>query len=135
MKTFVHLKVSAEGYNSGATDEDEMFLTPEMYEEIKEGLGTSMWFNELDGKHSEQEEDIFMQIVTEKDLETFDFLNCRSGSLQERIMDESHRSPEEFHAIHAEAVSYMQKETLTITIQKKHKSELRDVLHRMGYVI
>lgn len=135
MKTYVHLKVSAEGYKSGATNEDEIFLTPEMYEEIKEGLGTTMWFHELDGKHSEQEEDIFMQVVTEKDLENFEFLDSRSGSLRELVMYESPRSPEEFHAIHAEVRSYVKTETLTIKIHKKHKSELQDVLRRMGYVI
>lgn len=135
MKTFVHLKVEAEGYRSGATEQDEVFLTPDIYEAIKDELGTTMWFHELDGKYSEQEEDIQVQFLTEDDLSMFDIMEDASGCLFDRIMDEFSGSHQELQDIQTEAHSYIQKETLTFAIRKKDKEVILEILHGMGYVL
>lgn len=87
MREFVHLKVEVEAYYSGATHVDEVFLTPEMYDKMKEELGETFCVYELDGKHSQSEAPIQMQVLTEKDLETFQFLSCPDGGLYDQCMD------------------------------------------------
>lgn len=135
MKTFVHLSVEAEGYRSGATEQDEVFLTPEIYEAIKSGLGTTMWFHDLDGKYSEQEEDIQVQFLTEDDLNMFDIMKDATGCLFDRVLDEFDGSYGELQDIQKEAHSYIQKETLTFNIRKKDKEVILEILYGMGYVL
>ncbi|AJD93367.1 hypothetical protein JMA_40490 (plasmid) [Jeotgalibacillus malaysiensis] len=137
MKQFVHLKVYEEAYYSGAVVEDEIFLTPEIYEAIKDELGETLWVSGLDGKHSETDIDIQMQVVTEKDLEMFDFIESPTGELDDRIsetLDELELSPN-LREIHEEATSFIQKETLTFSIRKEDKDTILEFLHGMGYIL
>jgi len=63
----VKISANAEGYNSGATYEEDIFITKESYEKVKDE-DLSFYVYELDGKHSECEADIETKNYVEEEL-------------------------------------------------------------------
>lgn len=136
MKTFVHLKVEAEGHYSGATYEDEVFLTPEMYEAIGSEIGTEFNCGELDGKHSEVITDIDVQFLTEQDLATFPFLEGGDGGLHDLCTDylwDDKKELEAFKKLQSEVLDYLKVQEMTIKFNKDDKEKIEELLK--GYIL
>lgn len=65
----VQINAYAEGYYSGQTHEENVFITKESYEKVKEDVGAiEIYVYDLDGKHSEVESDITIIELTEEEL-------------------------------------------------------------------
>lgn len=65
----VNINLSAEGYYSEATYSEDIMITKESYEIIKEDVDKlDLYIYELDGKYSETEGDISIDEFTEEEL-------------------------------------------------------------------
>lgn len=84
MQKFVKLSMSAQAYHSGATYYEEMFLSLGMWEEIKDEFPDSTSIHGMDGKHSEVNADIDVEIMTTEGLKTYRHPEENDG---ERLFD------------------------------------------------
>ena len=68
----VFIEFYGEGYYSGASESQSAFVTKEFFEEYKDEFeGYTPYFSELDGKHSEIEGDVKINLCnTEEDLKS-----------------------------------------------------------------
>lgn len=76
----VKISLEAEGYYSEATYKEDIMITKESYEIIKEDVDNlDLYIYELDGKHSETEGDISIDEFTEEELLKEHFPNDNDG--------------------------------------------------------
>lgn len=76
----VNISAYAEGYYSGQTYEENIFITKESYEKLKEKIDEiEIYIYELDGKHSEVEADIDIDCLTEETLLKIDLDKGNDG--------------------------------------------------------
>ena len=68
----VFIEFFGEGYYSGASESQSAFVTKEFFEEYKDEFeGYTPYFSELDGKHSEIEGEVKINLCeTEEDIKT-----------------------------------------------------------------
>ena len=135
----VKLKVFGEGYYSGSTYDEVIYLFEEDYNKIKEYIPDSIWISELDGKYSEQEEGIYFEVILEKDLLTRNFEDKDENdgdSLLYCIEDELCKTDYNIHEMVKNANTYIDKlDTIvpvTCYIKKSKKSELRKIVDKLN---
>ena len=75
------------GYYSESEWEEEIYLLEEDYEKIKEAvLSTTVCIGELDGKHSQTDADIEIEVVKEYDLDRYSWdMQYKGSTLVETI--------------------------------------------------
>ena len=135
----VKLKVFGEGYYSGATYDEVIYLFEEDYNKIKRFVPESIFLCDLDGKYSEQEEDVDIEVILEEDLLTrnFEDKNENDGdSLLYCIEDELYETDYNIHEMVKNANTYINKlDTIvpvTCYIKKSKKSELRKIVDELN---
>ena len=70
----VKLSCYGEGYYSGATYYETIFLLKEDYEKLNWDLSEEeVWLGELDGKHSEVYGDVYVNEISEEEQENYNF--------------------------------------------------------------
>lgn len=67
IKDLVLIHVHAEGYRSGAVKDCAVVVEKSFHEKWKDDYN-SVWFHELDGKHSEQEGEVVFTEINEENL-------------------------------------------------------------------
>ena len=94
----VKLNVYAEAYYSGATYEEDVVISKNLYEKIKTELdeydsennenASGIYVGELDGKHSEVEGDLSVEIYSEDEVGDYSWdLNEDEDSLYYKVKD------------------------------------------------
>ncbi len=94
----VKLNVYAEAYYSGATYEEDVVISRNLYEKIKEELNeydsennenaSGIYVGELDGKHSEVEGDLSIEVYSEDEVADCDWnLNEDGDRLYYKVKD------------------------------------------------
>lgn len=93
MKKFVHLYIYEEAFYRDAVVQDEVYLTPEIYETIKGKLMEPLFILGLDGEHSETFANIEVQYYSEQELKNHRLLSYPSGDLQRAVKKYLQGSP------------------------------------------
>ncbi|MCC0678246.1 MULTISPECIES: hypothetical protein [unclassified Clostridioides] len=141
MKKYVKLSIFAEGFYSGATYEESLFLTEDIWNIIKTDIEKKEFFiYELDGKHSRCQCDFEVKEFTEKEIMEGKLVNCDDGddlyfTVKEVMKNNGIKEVEEvIDAIDGE-VSNLAKlypfEDVTVTIRKKNKEKLMDFVRQL----
>ena len=135
----VKLKVFGEGYYSGATYNEVIYLFEEDYNKIEKFVPKSIWISDLDGKYSEQEEDVYIEVILEKDLLTRNFEDKDENdgdSLLYCVEDELYKTDYNIHEMVKNANTYINKldtvVPVTCYIKKSKKSELRKIVDKLN---
>lgn len=132
MKQYVRLSVNAEGYYSGNTYFEEVFLPLEVWNEIKDKVDMIIYISDLDGKHSEVPATIEVEEMNEKDLVVYEPFKNENGEelfwYIDKYIDEKYGN-EFLGKICREVENLSQVETFLITIRKGHKKEVLDLLN------
>jgi hypothetical protein len=131
MKEYIRLSVDVEGYYSGSTYHEEVFLPKETWEEIKDNIQMHTYIYELDGKHSEVKADIEVEEFNEKQLTTYQpFVNDDGEDLFYHIYE---YLPEKYDReylgnIQDEVSEYSKVDVMTIKFNKQHKDKILELL-------
>ena len=135
----VKLEVFGEGHYSGATYDEVIYLFEEDYNKIKKFVPESIILFDLDGEYSEQEEDVYIEVILEKDLLTRNFEDKDENdgdSLLYCIEDELCKTGYNIHEMVKNANTYINKlDTIvpvTCYIKKSKKSELRKIVDELN---
>lgn len=131
MKTYVRLSIEAEAYYSGSRYYEELFLTKELWDEIKDGFDRCFYIHELDGKHSEIEADFAIDFFSESELETYQ--GEESDGYKLYYEAEQHLREDCIDAVQAEVESLRKIESMTITFKTKDKEAILESLK--GYIL
>lgn len=85
----VNLSLYAEGYYSGSTYEENIWVKSDSYEKIKSDLPEEIFGGELDGKHSEVYGDIEIQdwFESDEDLIKAGSGECDGDNLRNELID------------------------------------------------
>lgn len=133
----VLINVSAEGYRSGATYDESIFITQRTFERISEDIDElEVYIGDLDGKHSEVEAHIQTVIYNEKDLlgSMVDFDNdgeslyCR---LEEIFLELDMNLDAEIEFVNNYIKSLDTYITLKATIKKSQQEEFKQFVRKL----
>lgn len=85
----VNINVYGEGYYSGNSYEETIFLLEEDYKELGKDLdGIEVYLGELDGKHSEVYGEVYVEIITEEMQKTYNFNKNNDGEELYNLIEE-----------------------------------------------
>ena len=90
MENLVIIRLTADGYYSGSSVEECCILREDTFDKIKEKLfNKTFYFHELDGKHSETEGDLSIEIIDKSLLNTifWDEINTSNDKLNETLIE------------------------------------------------
>lgn len=137
MKEYIKLSIDVEGYWSGSTYYEEVFLPKEVWEEIKDDIQMHTYICELDGKHSEVKADIDVDEWTEEQLTRYLPSQSKDGeNLFDHVyeyLDEDKYDNSYLMKIQEEVESFSKIETMTIEFNKQNKEKIMELLR--DYVI
>ena len=126
----VNINVYGEGYYSGSSYEESIFLLEEDYKELGKDLdGIEVYLGELDGKHSEVYGEVYVEIITEEMQKTYNFNKNNDGEELYDLIEEL--SPNSKNMIER-AKKYI--ETLdslvdiTFTVKKSQVEKIKEVV-------
>lgn len=126
----VNINVYGEGYYSGSSYEESIFLLEEDYKELGKDLdGIEVHLGELDGKHSEVYGEVYVEIITEEMQKTYNFNKNNDGEELYDLIEEL--SPNSKNMIER-AKKYI--ETLdslvdiTFTVKKSQVEKIKEVV-------
>lgn len=126
----VNISVYGEGYYSGSSYEESIFLLEEDYKELGKDLdGIEVHLGELDGKHSEVYGAVYVEIITEEMQKTYNFNKNNDGEELYDLIEEL--SPNSKNMIER-AKKYI--ETLdslvdiTFTVKKSQVEKIKEVV-------
>ena len=129
----VNINVYGEGYYSGSSYEESIFLLEEDYKELGKDLdGIEVYLGELDGKHSEVYGEVYVEIITEEMQKTYNFNKNNDGEKLYDLIEEL--SPNSKNII-KRAKKYI--ETLdslidiTFTVKKSQVGKIREVVSEL----
>ena len=129
----VNINVYGEGYYSGSSYEESIFLLEEDYKELGKDLdGIEVYLGELDGKHSEVYGQVEVEIITEEMQKTYNFNKNNDGEELYDLIEEL--SPNSKNMIER-AKKYI--ETLdslidiTFTVKKSQVGKIREVVSEL----
>ena len=129
----VNINVYGEGYYSGSSYEESIFLLEEDYKELGKDLdGIEVYLGELDGKHSEVYGEVYVEIITEEMQKTYNFNKNNDGEKLYDLIEEL--SPNSKNMI-KRAKKYI--ETLdslidiTFTVKKSQVGKIREVVSEL----
>ena len=129
----VNINVYGEGYYSGSSYEESIFLLEEDYKELGKDLdGIEVYLGELDGKHSEVYGQVEVEIITEEMQKTYNFNKNNDGEKLYDLIEEL--SPNSKNMI-KRAKKYI--ETLdslidiTFTVKKSQVGKIREVVSEL----
>lgn len=85
----INLSLYAEGYYSGSTYEENIWIKANSYEKIKDDLPEEIFCGELDGKHSQVYGDIEIQdwFESDEDLIKAGNATCDGDNLRNELID------------------------------------------------
>ena len=107
------VSVSAEAYYSGNSVQDGIFVSKELWDQVEQDdLGT-VYYHELDGKHSEVEADTNIVMVSEGNIE--------------QVLTEWHNSDGDDSRIYESLLINQDDEALIEEIQSFHDSFVNDI--------
>lgn len=129
----VNINVYGEGYYSGSSYEESIFLLEEDYKELGKDLnGMEVYLGELDGKHSEVYGQVEVEIITEEMQKTYNFNKNNDGEELYDLIEEL--SPNSKNMVER-AKKYI--ETLdslidiTFTVKKSQVGKIREVVSEL----
>lgn len=129
----VNINVYGEGYYSGSSYEESIFLLEEDYKELGKDLdGIEVHLGELDGKHSEVYGQVEVEIITEEMQKTYNFNKNNDGEELYDLIEEL--SPNSKNMVER-AKKYI--ETLdslidiTFTVKKSQVGKIREVVSEL----
>ena len=129
----VNINVYGEGYYSGSSYEESIFLLEEDYKELGKDLdGIEVYLGELDGKHSEVYGEVYVEIITEEMQKTYNFNKNNDGEELYDLIEEL--SPNSKNMVER-AKKYI--ETLdslidiTFTVKKSQVGKIREVVSEL----
>lgn len=129
----VNINVYGEGYYSGSSYEESIFLLEEDYKELGKDLdGIEVYLGELDGKHSEVYGQVEVEIITEEMQKTYNFNKNNDGEELYDLIEEL--SPNSKNMVER-AKKYI--ETLdslidiTFTVKKSQVGKIREVVSEL----
>ena len=129
----VNINVYGEGYYSGSSYEESIFLLEEDYKELGKDLdGIEVYLGELDGKHSEVYGEVYVEIITEEMQKTYNFNKNNDGEELYDLIEEL--SPNSKNMVRR-AKKYI--ETLdslidiTFTVKKSQVGKIREVVSEL----
>ena len=129
----VNINVYGEGYYSGSSYEESIFLLEEDYKELGKDLdGIEVHLGELDGKHSEVYGEVEVEIITEEMQKTYNFNKNNDGEELFDVIEEL--SPNAKNMVER-AKKYI--ETLdslvniTFTVRKSQVEKIREVVSEL----
>jgi hypothetical protein len=132
MKEYVKLTIDVEGYWSGSTYYEEVFLPKEAWEEIKDNIQMHTYICELDGKHSEVKADIEVEEYNEVQLALYQPAQSDDGEdlfyHVYEYLDEDKYDRSYLMKIQEEVGSYSQVDTMRIKFNKKNKDKIMELL-------
>jgi hypothetical protein len=133
MKEYIKLSIDVEGYYSGSTYYEEVFLPKEVWEEIKDNIQMHTYIYELDGKHSEVKANIEVDDYSESHLSIYQPRHSNDGEdLFYHIyeyLDEEKYDRNYLAKIQEEVESYSQVDTMMIKFNKQNKDKIMELLH------
>lgn len=130
----VKIGAYAEGYYSGQSYEEDIFITKESYEKFKEDIDSiEIYIYELDGKHSEVEADLEIEELTEEDLLTLDLDKMNDGEdlyyKLKRIFENNNLSLNEEMGKIDDYLSKLDSiVTFEVTVKKSQKDKVLDFI-------
>lgn len=132
MKEYVKLSIDAEGYHSGSTYYEEVFLPKEVWEEIQDDVRMYTYIHGLDGKHSEVQADIERVYYNEKELQSY-IPNQENDSEKlfyhlYEYLDENIYKDEYLEKIQEEVQSLRQIQSMTIQFKSSDKEKIEALL-------
>ena len=131
MSVYVQLKILAKGTYSGATYEDELFMTEEQFDQWEEYLPKDMYISGLDGKHSETRAVIEINRLDEDDIKAHE--SVFTGMLYDRIGDDLFEAGiENWQEQLAETKKAIEKlntlASMTIRFDRKNREKIEELL-------
>lgn len=129
MKNYIQLYINAQAYYSGNTYYEEVFLTKEMWDSIKDKISMYTYLYEFDGKHSEVKVEIYQDEVSEEYLKSRVPLENDGERLDEYIYDRLDEVVEdELYELQQYIKSLSEVEELTIRIKSSDKEKVLELL-------
>jgi hypothetical protein len=132
MKEYVKLTIDVEGYWSGSTYYEEVFLPKEVWEDIKDNIQMYTYICELDGKHSEVKADIEVEEYNEVQLALYQPSQSDDGEdlfyHVYEYLDEYKYDSSYLMKIQEEVESYSQVDTMRIKFNKQNKEKIMELL-------
>lgn len=129
----VNINVYGEGYYSGSSYEESIFLLEEDYKELGKDLdGIEVYLGELDGKHSEVYGEVYVEIITEEMQKTYNFNKNNDGEKLYDLIEEL--SPNSKNII-KRAKKYIgtldSLIDITFTVKKSQVGKIREVVSEL----
>jgi hypothetical protein len=132
MKEYVKLTIDVEGYWSGSTYYEEVFLPKEVWEEINHNIQMYTYICELDGKHSEVKADIEVEEYNEVQLALYQPSQSDDGEdlfyHVYEYLDEDKYDSSYLMKIQEEVESYSKVDTMRIKFNKQNKDKIMELL-------
>lgn len=143
MKKYIELSIYAEGYYSGASYKETVFLTKELWDKIKDDFKTTFYIYELDGKHSEIETKLDVNEYTEEELKKYRVEYDDSGdilylevfyTLKNIIQEKKDGEIEDLLInLKKEVDNFNQQISINLSIKKEDLKDLNNFLYKKGY--
>ena len=131
MKEYIRLSIDVEGYWSGSTYYEEVFLPKEVWEEIKDSIQMHTYIHGLDGKHSEVKAEIDVDDWTEEQLIRYSPQSNDGENLFDHVyeyLDEDKYDNSYLLKIQEEVESYSQVDSMTIKFNKQNRDKIMEIL-------